>query len=61
MLKITVNQNNVYKEKIDQQGFSNNWQVSRVILKQDWTQVRLSVLIYLVEHFVWVKVSYVFD
>lgn len=61
MLKITVNQNNVYMKQIDQQAFSNNWHVSKAILNQDWTQVKLSVMIYLVEHFVWVKVSNVFD
>lgn len=61
MLKITVSQNNVYMEQIDQQDFSNNWHVSEAILNQDWTQVRLSLMIYLVGRFVWVKVSYVFD
>lgn len=61
MLKITVSQNNVYMEQIDQQDFSNNWHVSEAILNQDWTQVRLSLMIYLAGRFVWVKVSYVFD
>lgn len=35
MLEITVNQNNVDMEQIDQQAFFNNWHVSRAILNQD--------------------------
>lgn len=60
MLQSTVNQNNVYVRQIDQQASFSNWHVSRAILNQDWTQVRLSLMIYMVEHFVLRDSDYIF-